>query len=183
MRRETCAALRSSCCPAPDPSWREAAAPSSDEGAATPQRGHGAEILDIRDHRPGDDARRIDWKATARLDRPMVRDHARDEERRAVLVVDAVRVPAGIDRDAPAERAISRAAGAVEGLSRAGWRVRLILPDGPRDGDARALLRELARLPVRMPASEAAGAAIEGDWWRRHVDGRDALLIFRSGTT
>lgn len=168
--------------PAPDPAWREAAAPASDEGAARPERGQGAEILDIREHRPGDDARRIDWKTTARLDRPMVRDHARDEERRAILVVDAVRVPAGIDRDAPAERAISRAAGAAEGLSRAGWRVRLLLPDGPRDGDARALLRDLARLPIRPESRDAGAAAASEAWWRGRVDGRDAVLVFRSGS-
>jgi uncharacterized protein (DUF58 family) len=167
--------------PSPDPSWREAAAPASEEGAPRPERGQGADILDIRDHRPGDDARRIDWKATARLDRAMVRDHARDEERRAILVVDAVRVPAGIDRDAPAERAISRAAGAVTGLTSMGWRVRLVLPDGIREGDARALLRELARLPVRVPTAEAA-SALSGDWWQRHVDGRDAVLMFHSGS-
>ena len=158
--------------PMADPSWREEVAPATDDGAPRLERGSGAEILDIRDHRAGDDARSIDWKATARLDRPMVREFSKDESRRALIIVDAVRVPAGIDRDAAAERAISRAATALESLAKEGWRVALLLPEGRRDGGTPQLLRELARVAVRP--------AFEGEWWLGQAQADEAALLFRS---
>ena len=158
--------------PMSDPAWRDEVAPATEEGQARLERGSGTDILDIRDHRVGDDARSIDWKATARLDRPMVREFSRDESRRALIIVDAVRVPAGIDTAAAAEQAISRAATALESLAMEGWRVALLLPDGRRDGGTRQLLRELARVAVRP--------AFEGEWWLGQIREDEAALLFRS---
>ena len=159
--------------PAPDPAWHEEVAPAREDGRSLNERGMGADILNIRDHHAGDDARRIDWKATARMDRTMVREFAREESRRALIVVDAIRVPAGIDREAGAERAISRAAAAIEALSGEGWRVALLLPDGRRNGSPLELLRELARLRVRPESS--------GSWWAGQVLDGEAPIVFRSG--
>jgi len=53
--------------------------------------GAGAEVLRLRDYRSGDPPRIIDWKATARVDRLISREFARDHRLQIVIVVDAGR--------------------------------------------------------------------------------------------
>lgn len=50
--------------------------------------GEGLEPAELREYAPGDAAKRIDWKATARLGRPFVREFDPETDRRTVLVVD-----------------------------------------------------------------------------------------------
>ena len=58
------------------------------------RRGSGTEIEGLRDYTPDDEYRRIDWKATARRDRPVTRQ-LRDEQSQTVyLLVDAGRLGA-----------------------------------------------------------------------------------------
>jgi len=54
----------------------------------TAQLGTGLEPAEIREYSPGDNIRRIDWKATARLNYPHIRKYERKTQRRAALVVD-----------------------------------------------------------------------------------------------
>lgn len=72
--------------------------------------GSGEEPIDAREYVPGDDARRIDWKASARTERLMWRDR-RGEPPMAIRV--------RLDRSGPAgsafERRVSRAAGTAVG--------------------------------------------------------------------
>lgn len=121
--------------------------------------GEGQDLLEIRSYVPGDDARRIDWKATARRDRTMVRLGAREEDRRATVVIDPSPRGAGIPA---AEDAISRAAGTVIELARSGWQVRLVHPGGETRGGELEQLRVLARLEVE-------DSGLRADWWRRRV--------------
>jgi uncharacterized protein (DUF58 family) len=58
------------------------------------QLGTGAEVLRLREYRTGDPPRIIDWKATARAGRPIVRDFAQDHRLEIVMVVDAGRASA-----------------------------------------------------------------------------------------
>jgi uncharacterized protein (DUF58 family) len=51
-------------------------------------RGRGLNFEEIRDYRPGDDVRSIDWKVTARLQKPHVRVFNEERDRQALLVVD-----------------------------------------------------------------------------------------------
>jgi uncharacterized protein (DUF58 family) len=57
-------------------------------------RGSGLDLAGARPYRPGDDVRRIDWRASARLssalasDEFIVREHLADEATRVVVVVD-----------------------------------------------------------------------------------------------
>lgn len=51
-------------------------------------RGQGNDLYRIRDHVAGDAARSVDWKATARSGAVMVKEFARDEDRRVRLVFD-----------------------------------------------------------------------------------------------
>ena len=63
-------------------------------------KGRGHDLYAIRDYRPHDPARHVDWKATARSRQLKVREFTREDERRVVLVFDA-RLP----RPGPAELA------------------------------------------------------------------------------
>ena len=51
-------------------------------------RGRGLTFEELRDYRPGDDIRSIDWRATARLRKPHVRVYSEERERPVLVVVD-----------------------------------------------------------------------------------------------
>jgi uncharacterized protein (DUF58 family) len=51
-------------------------------------RGRGHELHSLRDYLPTDSARFVDWKVTAKTGRLMVREFAREDERRVMLVLD-----------------------------------------------------------------------------------------------
>ena len=55
---------------------------------ASRMRGRGLNFEEIRDYRPGDDVRSIDWKVTARLRQPHVRVFNEERDRQGLLVVD-----------------------------------------------------------------------------------------------
>lgn len=55
------------------------------------RRGHGLELLGLREYRPGDALKRIDWKATARSQRAVVRELAEEQRLELILVIDAGR--------------------------------------------------------------------------------------------
>ncbi|PCR92183.1 DUF58 domain-containing protein [Natrinema ejinorense] len=62
---------------------------ASPYGAHTLRRsGRGIEPAEIREHVPGDAAKRIDWKTTARLATPHVREYETETTRQTLLVVD-----------------------------------------------------------------------------------------------
>lgn len=52
---------------------------------------HGNELLYLREYQPGDPLRNVDWKATARLDKPIVRVYAEEQHLELLLVLDAGR--------------------------------------------------------------------------------------------
>jgi len=143
--------------PAPLPGWREPARAAGSKGDRTVLRkGWAPDLLQIRDYVPGEDARFLDWKATARLERPMLREHALEAERRAAVVVDPG-LPPGSPREEgeeAVEAAISRAAGALQGLAARGWTLRLVTPDGVVEGSIHAQMEHLARLAYRSAPAE-----------------------------
>jgi len=55
---------------------------------ASRMRGRGLNFEEIRDYRPGDDVRSIDWKVTARLQDPHVRVFNEERDRQGLLLVD-----------------------------------------------------------------------------------------------
>ena len=87
-------------------------------------RGRGHELHSLRDYLYTDSARFVDWKVTARAGRLMVREFAREDERRVMLVLDpfigppsttpgesaAIAQQAAADHAARFERAVSMAA-------------------------------------------------------------------------
>lgn len=50
--------------------------------------GTGLTPAEVREYVPGDSARRIDWKATARLDHPHIREFEAETDRRTLLFID-----------------------------------------------------------------------------------------------
>jgi uncharacterized protein (DUF58 family) len=54
----------------------------------TPQVGGGTELAVIRQYRPGDDVRHIDWNVTARMNEPHVRVHVGERAMTAWLLLD-----------------------------------------------------------------------------------------------
>jgi uncharacterized protein (DUF58 family) len=55
---------------------------------ASRMRGRGLNFEEICDYRPGDDVRSIDWKVTARLQKPHVRVFNEERDRQGLLVID-----------------------------------------------------------------------------------------------
>jgi uncharacterized protein (DUF58 family) len=58
-------------------------------------RGRGTEFDQLRDYGPDDDHRRIDWAATARTGRPIVRTYRAERNQVVVLLLDTGRTMAG----------------------------------------------------------------------------------------
>lgn len=56
------------------------------------QRGIGTEFSELRDYGTGDDPRLIDWKATARRDRPLVRVLEPEHEQTLIILLDRGRL-------------------------------------------------------------------------------------------
>jgi uncharacterized protein (DUF58 family) len=60
-------------------------------------RGRGHELHSLRDYLPTDSARFVDWKVTAKSGRLMVREFAREDERRVMLVLDPFVGPPSVE--------------------------------------------------------------------------------------
>jgi uncharacterized protein (DUF58 family) len=73
-----------------------ALARAEDEAArVVRQRAEGREFESLREYRPGDDRRSIDWKATARRGKPFVRQYQPERNQQVVLLLDCGRHMAG----------------------------------------------------------------------------------------
>jgi uncharacterized protein (DUF58 family) len=64
-------------------------------------RGVGTEFEQLREYRPGDDFRRVDWAATARMQHAVVRDYRAERNQHVVALLDNGRVMAGTVAGAP----------------------------------------------------------------------------------
>lgn len=56
------------------------------------RRGQGTDFSSLKEYVVGDDAKSIDWKATARRDRPVVRTYEAEQEQRLLILIDAGRM-------------------------------------------------------------------------------------------
>ncbi|MEO5901155.1 MAG: DUF58 domain-containing protein [Ilumatobacteraceae bacterium] len=63
--------------------------------------GAGTEFDQLRDYGPDDEFRRVDWAATLRLQRPIVKQYRTERNQNLVLLLDNGRVMAGTVADAP----------------------------------------------------------------------------------
>ena len=117
-------------------------------------KGSGEEPIDAREYHPGDDARRIDWKASARTDRLMWRDRRGDPPR-----ASSVRLDRSGEGGPRFEARVSRAAATVAAAIARGRAVGFITDEWelpPRTGPAqrRAIFDYLAIVePAGSPAA------------------------------
>jgi uncharacterized protein (DUF58 family) len=136
----------------------------------TPYRGSGLDFAGLRAYVEEDDARHIDWNATARLDEPQVRQFTEDRELTAWLVLDrsaSMRIgsPGRGKQDVLGELALTLA----RLFGRGGNRVGAILHDGatmrvvpPGTGRGHALRigHELDRTAAVDPAAVTTDFAV-----------------------
>jgi uncharacterized protein (DUF58 family) len=133
-------------------------------------RAEGREFESLREYRAGDDRRNIDWKATARRGRPMVRVHQPERDQQVLLVLDCGRHMAGevdgrrrLDHAVDAALRVARVAldrGDRVGVLAYGAMVQAWLP--PRKGAEHlsALARALYRVQAMLEESDL-GAALD----------------------
>ena len=90
--------------------------------------GRGTEFERIRDYTPDDEYRQIDWKATARRNRPMTRVYEVERSQSVFIVLDAGRMMAGrVGKLAKLDYAVNAALMLAHVALRAGDRVGLMI--------------------------------------------------------
>lgn len=118
------------------------------------KKGFGTELYGLREYVPGEHARHIHWRSSARLQRLMVIEHQRDERRHVTLQLWNVTVgtPTSELRD-NFEAAVSLTASLANYLVREGFELKLVTASGATaDGQGRnhlyTILRVLATLTL-----------------------------------
>lgn len=138
------------------------------------RRGAGHDLHSLRDYQPQDDMRHIDWKATARASRLIVREFTSEDERRVHLVFDT-RTPEGADASNEAadafaarfERGVTVAASLVSHFldERAEVRLTLGAEAGHYGAGREHLYASLRRLALVVPGETTPEANNERDLW------------------
>ena len=92
--------------------------------------GGGKEFDQLRDYRPDDEFRRIDWPATVRLQRPIVKQYRAERNQNVVLLLDNGRVMSGTVGGVPrVEHAMDAVLAMVQVGTRLGDRVGMVAFD------------------------------------------------------
>lgn len=141
-----------------------------DEAAAAGQfvlsgnAGESTEYLGNRDYTPGEPVRRLDFRAWARLGRPVVREYQDEHASRVAVLVDTLTTPPVKDSAARTEAAISLAAAVIDAALYDDFQIGvfatatdvLTLPDTSREQRLDDLLLRLATtVPTRQPVYDA----------------------------
>jgi uncharacterized protein (DUF58 family) len=139
------------------------------------RRGAGHDLHSLRDYQPQDDMRHIDWKATARVSRLIVREFASEDERRVHLVFDtrvhetsaSVGDAARRDFEARFEQGVTVAASLVAHFLEEHAEVRLTLGTeaGHYGAGREHLYASLRRLALIRPHEPEHDAGHEPDFW------------------
>jgi uncharacterized protein (DUF58 family) len=80
--------------------------------------GDSLEYIGNRDYREGDNVRDIDWRATARLTRPIVREYREEYFHRVGVILDTFVPRRNVEREADFEQAVSICAAVSDYMSR-----------------------------------------------------------------
>jgi uncharacterized protein (DUF58 family) len=143
-------------------------------------KGSGSDLYAIRQYLPSDHPRYVDWKATAKTAKLMVREFTRDDDWRVTIALDVAQLvrenpmephtsPANLEVakfTAQFEQAITFAASLLTHFLDEGAETRLLLGAydsgfGRENEHRYALLKQLARVtPVVPPENEAANASL-----------------------
>ncbi len=131
------------------------------EVALASHLGDSLEFIGNRDYREGDPIRSIDWRATARLSRPVVREYREEYMLRAAVILDTHAPPPapGLPPPPAFERAVSTAAAVSDYMARSEYLVDLFAagPDLHRltTGHGTAFLDDILDLLACVDASDA----------------------------
>ncbi|HYE64562.1 MAG TPA: DUF58 domain-containing protein [Pyrinomonadaceae bacterium] len=132
---------------------------------ASMRRGAGHDLLSLRDYQQEDELRHIDWKATARARRLIVREFTAEDERRVTVALDTRMINGAGEKDFAArfERGVTLAASLVAHFIDERAEVRLVLDDehgryGVGTEHLYDCLRRLALVMPRDPSESGAGA-------------------------
>jgi len=149
--------------------------------------GHGGEIYGVREHRPGDDARDLHWKLSAKRDQLVSREYEAEQSREVVVCLDNRRPASPADRrrraasieEAELELAVSLCAGLARDLLHKGFRVgfasrqRRIEP-GTGGAQLDRILHALALVEFDSPEPSSPGRASSA---LRVLPGEACLLV------
>ena len=92
--------------------------------------GDGMDFDSLRDYLPGDDPRRVDWRATARRGRLVVRQYQHERNHTVLIAVDASRLMAGdVDGRSKLDHAVDAGLALAYAALQAGDRVGLLAFD------------------------------------------------------
>jgi uncharacterized protein (DUF58 family) len=140
-------------------------------GYRTPYRGSGMDFAGLREYVETDDARHIDWNATARLDEAQVRQFTEDRDLTVWLVLDrsasmAAGAPGRGKQDVLAELAMLLARLFGRGGNRVGallhdGRTARVVPPGTGRGHALLIGYELERATAPVSSTTDFGAILE----------------------
>ncbi|MBV6469937.1 MAG: hypothetical protein NBKEAIPA_01846 [Nitrospirae bacterium] len=114
--------------PLPLPPMRLGALSNLGHHHVAARRGQGTSLYNLREFRPGDDARAIHWMTTAKTSKLMLRETESEDHRQVIVAVSTV---APDDADPAFERALSIAASLVSLFLREGYEVHLLLGNQP----------------------------------------------------
>jgi uncharacterized protein (DUF58 family) len=140
-------------------------------------RGRGHELHSLRYYQPTDSARFVDWKTTAKAGQLMVREFAREDERRVMLVLDPFIGSLTDAQESPQPQRAERFERAVSLSASIAWHFyeinsviqfrtdRFATPMAPAGEIIYDALRELARV---QPDSSAVGGAFLDDLVHDH---------------
>jgi uncharacterized protein (DUF58 family) len=134
-------------------------------------RGGGTEFDQLRDYTPDDESRRIDWAATARTGRPIVRTYRAEQNQVVVTLLDNGRVMAGQVAGVPrVEHAMDAAMALTSVAARLGDRaglvafdvgVRAVVPPGTGARQVGRVADAFPELEPVLAESDYAGAFAE----------------------
>ncbi len=126
------------------------------------RRGVGHDLLALREYQPQDDLRHIDWKATARGQRLIVREFTAEDERRVTIAFDTRRAVDSVDDAAEFaerfEKGVTLAASLCAHFTEERAEVRLVVgEEGGRYGASQEHLYDcLRRLALTTPSRSSA---------------------------
>ena len=148
--------------------------------AATHERGPGLTVRGLADYEPGGDARRIDWLATLRVGRPVVREYHRDKERVVAVALDCSpslreAAPALFTLAGEIAAALSAAA-ALEGELAGGWRFTEAIEDELPPGTGRPQASRALAFFTR-PGARGRGTDLAPTLARARALPRGSLLV------
>ena len=148
-------------------------------------REEGREFESLRDYVEGDDPRKIHWKATARLDRPIVQQHRSERNQIVMILLDAGRLMAATSGgrsklDHALEAAVHLSQGALSAGDRVGVlgfadRVLSFVPPRRAKDQLQRILDGVMGLEPRLVESQYERAVL---WLKAQVTRRSLVVIF-----